>query len=285
MSCDQYRSAFCNCVNQLLRPIADDLNGTLQTNVFSDIGRNVAGNTTNLLNGVDACHYMHHGTFIAQQTGDTWLRRTHLLFILSTIVTGNAFYHFVVLPFCEARLFWGFGKLIRILSILIWPAVGATTALVQESGTQNIILWLLVPPLLLLLWYEFLLPPLKMDPFIHPYTFAVLQAIFVLISLVESHVLDYNILWTEIWKSHLISCLYFGVCWFHLFLDNDDQSRSPTTGSRHRRRSICPSFSGSLSRSTRSWLPTRTLLAQRFCGSYLESLCSERSPVYLDVPE
>lgn len=223
MSCDQFRSAFCNCINQLLQPVADDLvnffpapNGTFFSN-----NRNVNGTLPFILNGVDACHYLHHGTFVAQQTSDTLLRRTHLLFILSTIITGNAVYQFVVLPLCHATYFYGYGKLIRVLSLIIWPLVGAVTAITVEGGTQQIIYWALLPPVLFILWYEFLLPPLRMDPFIHPYTFAVTLATMVLLSLVENAVLDYNILWTEVWKCHLVTCLYFGVCWFHLFLDND----------------------------------------------------------------
>jgi len=83
--------------------------------------------------------------------------------------------------------------------------------------------WIILPPVLFILWYEFLLPPLRMDPFIHPYTFAVTMCVFVITSLVENGVLDFNILYTEVWKCHLVSCLYFGVCWFHLFLDNDQK--------------------------------------------------------------
>jgi len=84
LSCDQYRSAFCSCVNQLLQPVADDLVNffPIANGSFFFTSKNVNGTLPTILNGIDACHYLHHGTFIAQQTGDTWLRRTHLLFIL-----------------------------------------------------------------------------------------------------------------------------------------------------------------------------------------------------------
>jgi hypothetical protein len=223
ISCDQLRSAFCSCVNQLLQPVADDLVNffPLLNGTFFSTSKNVNGTLPFIINGVDACHYLHHGTFVAQQTGDTWLRRTHLLFILSTIITGNAVYQFVILPLCHATYFYGYSKIVRVVSLLIWPLVGAVTAISIEGGTQQLLYWILLPPLLFIVWYEFLLPPLRMDPFIHPYTFSVTMSILVVTSLVENSVLDYNILWTEVWKCHLVTCLYFGICWFHLFMDND----------------------------------------------------------------
>ena len=50
--------------------------------------------------------------------------------------------------------------------------------------------------------------------FLHPFFFAVILATLSVISLVENNVLDYDNISYEIWKAHMISCLYFGVSWF-----------------------------------------------------------------------
>lgn len=50
--------------------------------------------------------------------------------------------------------------------------------------------------------------------FVHPYFFAVILATLTVMSLVENSVLDYDNIMLELWKSHMISLLYFGTLWF-----------------------------------------------------------------------
>ena len=50
--------------------------------------------------------------------------------------------------------------------------------------------------------------------FFHPYFFAVVLAASSVIALVENSVFDYDNITYEVWKSHMVSTLYFAVYWF-----------------------------------------------------------------------
>jgi hypothetical protein len=126
-----------------------------------------------------------------------------------------------LLPLAHAAYFTGFSAVMRFLFIIIWPIVGLATSIMMEQGTQTLLMWVAIPPLIHLIWYEFLLPNLKHEPLIHPFMFNLMLAVITLISLIENGVVDYDNLFVEIWKAHMISYLYFGTCWFHLFMDND----------------------------------------------------------------
>ena len=62
--------------------------------------------------------------------------------------------------------------------------------------------------------YEMLLTSHHKCFFFHPYFFAVILATSAVISLVENSVFDYDNITYEIWKAHMVSCIYFAVYWF-----------------------------------------------------------------------
>ena len=62
--------------------------------------------------------------------------------------------------------------------------------------------------------YEFLLTSHHKPFFFHPYFFAVILATSSVISLIENSVFDYDNITYEIWKSHMVSSIYFAVYWF-----------------------------------------------------------------------
>lgn len=155
MGCDLYRSAGCNCANQVLKAIANDTNPNRNlpntfTGVFSTVGRNVSGQQANILEALDSCHFMHHPPYVAVQTGgNTIARRACLLFILTTMVTGNAVVHFM---FGGSAVRNGFSWMPRILGVLVWPLVSLLVPVVLEGAATNLVLMIILPPLLVLGW-------------------------------------------------------------------------------------------------------------------------------------
>lgn len=156
MGCDLYRSAGCNCANQVLKAIANDTNPNLNfpntfTGVFSTIGRNVTGQQANILTALDSCHFMHHPPYVAVQTnGNTLARRAGLLFILTTVVTGNAVVNFL---FTGAER-QGYSWMARMAGILLWPIIALAVPVGIEGGATNLVLLILLPPMLILGWYR-----------------------------------------------------------------------------------------------------------------------------------
>jgi len=155
MGCDVYRSAGCNCANQVLKAIANDTNPSAAlpntfTGVFSTIGRNVTGQQANILAALDSCHFMHHPPYVAVQTnGNTLARRACLLFILTTMVTGNAVIHFL---FAGPSSRSGFSWLPRLAGLLVWPVVALVVPVALEGGATNLVLLILLPPLAIMGW-------------------------------------------------------------------------------------------------------------------------------------
>lgn len=158
MGCDTYKAPGCNCMNQILRGISqDNTTGTTNTysGVFTGFGRNMTGRFWDVLAGLDACHFLHHPPYIATQTGNTLIRRVGLLFFLTTVVTGNVFYQFFLIPMVDSRS-PAWSRLLRITGVLIWPLVAFCVVIGYEIAFSNIMLYITLPPLLLLFWYAFI---------------------------------------------------------------------------------------------------------------------------------
>ena len=110
LGCDIYRSPYCNCVNQVLRGIANDLTTVASaagvtpvvysnkpTGTFLATAKNMSGRKDLVMESVEDCRYMHHPTYVANEEDNSVIRRSHLLFFFSTVVTGNAVYQFEAL--------------------------------------------------------------------------------------------------------------------------------------------------------------------------------------------
>ena len=224
MGCDKYRSQSCNCINQVLRNIADDVqNGIIPSGSFTTISadnpkHNWVGKQDAFFNTIDACHYLYHSSYFAGESNDSVIRRSYVLFFLSTVVTGSLFFQFVVLPFTKRDWLNGWAAPLRLIGLIAFPVVGAGVTVGLESGTMGLVTSVLIVPFIgILLWYEFFLPRMRHEPFIHPFFFAVIQALLSVLALVENGVVDQDVITIEIWKQHLISFLYYGVTWFYLF--------------------------------------------------------------------
>ncbi len=138
------------------------------------------------------------------------MRRVGLLFVLSTMVTGNAVVYFM-LPMGYSG---SSNSATRLLGILIWPIVSLVTVAGLEGSALNLLLYIMLPPFIILFWYEWYSMSAHKIQFIHPFFFAVITATLAVIGLVENEVLDYDNITFEIWKAHMISFLYFGLLWF-----------------------------------------------------------------------
>ena len=155
MSCDSLRSPGCNCINQVLSKIANDLStvgvgNNSFTGVFLTTGKNLTGQQQNILAAIEACRYLHHPAYLAAETntGNTLIRRVGLLFLLSTMLTGNAVLYFI---FPSGAREWT-AAIWRTLGIIIWPIIGAAVPAFLESTASNIIMLIVLPPLVILLW-------------------------------------------------------------------------------------------------------------------------------------
>lgn len=224
MNCDLYRSPACNCVNMVMKMVANDMNANnyaFTGNFATTATKSLAGQQGNMLAALDACHFLHHPAYLATQTlssgsaaytanQNTLVRRVGLLFVLSTMVTGNAVVYFM-LPTGYA----GSGQSItRLLGVLIWPIISLATVAGIEGSAINLLLYIILPPVAILIWYEWFSMSAHRIQFVHPFFFAVIMATLSAMALVENEVLDYDNITFEIWKAHMISFLYFGVLWF-----------------------------------------------------------------------
>jgi len=224
MNCDLYRSPACNCIHQVMKLVANDINvgnngftGTFATTAT----KSLAGQQGNMLAALDACHFLHHPAYLATETlsngnaayngnQNTLIRRVGLLFVLSTMVTGNAVVYFL-LPTGYTS---GSESTMRLLGIIIWPIVAFSTVAGIEGSALNLLLYILLPPVIILIWYEWFSMSKHKVQFVHPFFFAVILATLAVIALIENEVLDYDNITFEIWKAHMISFVYFGVLWF-----------------------------------------------------------------------
>jgi len=72
-------------------------------------------------------------------------------------------------------------------------------------------------PLILFIWFEFLLPEDIHKPWIHPYYFAIFLSCFSLLSLIENGVLNYQNIIVEFLKVQATSYLYLATVWIYAY--------------------------------------------------------------------
>ena len=209
LGCDQYRSPSCNCVNQILRGINSDANAGSATTpntvgALTTTGKSLAGYKDSLIYALDSCHYLHHNTQLAAESGTIHIRRTGMVFMLTTLVAGN-----LVSAFLVHASRWG-----KVVVAVGFPMLATFLVTGLETNGASLLYYISVPPFLLLAWAELLLPQMPRGPFVAPYFFGPILATLNVLALSENDVLDFDVIAMEVMKAHLVSLLYFGVGWF-----------------------------------------------------------------------
>lgn len=235
-NCDlYYQSPACNCINWVLRGIANDTqtgggpnryagNGqaAMLNSAYQGSCRNISGMSSQFQKALESCHYLYHSSYLAGESGSTIVRRVMLLFLLTTLVTGNAVTYF----FLRGPKDW-WAVALRIAGMIIWPLLAWLTAISVEFNFGTLISAIVGPPFFILFFYELMADTAGVhDAFINPFFFAEILPVLAAMALVENEVLDFDNILIEILKCHMVSFLYLGVAWFTVKSQDSEHSKA-----------------------------------------------------------
>lgn len=219
MGCDVNKAPVCNCLTVLLRAVAQDNSTNSSQGAFTGIGKNLTGYGGYMAFALDECKWLFRNVHTAVESNMQIVRRTAILFYLTTLTTFNLLDHIWV-PWLAARLGckteWSQSG-VRTLVILLTLAAGLGGHLGVEGQAFSIPCFISLAPLAILFWYEWYLPKLPHKPWLHPYYFTASYGCIVVLALVENGVVDYDIIAAELFKVQLAGFLYLVVVWFYMF--------------------------------------------------------------------
>lgn len=210
MECDKYGSPACACVNKAVSGLA----------VTATTGIVMTGKKDSLITSIYNCADVYHNSVLAKQTERTWFLRSGIHLMLSTLLWFQIVFNTFLNPWIEAttndtyrRLLWWGSR----AWILAGPIIAFFVNFAFLSQTSTFMALITFVPLVLFVWFEFLLPTDVHKPWVHPYYFAIFLSCFSILSLIENGILNYQNLIVEFLKAQATSYLYLATVWIYAY--------------------------------------------------------------------
>jgi hypothetical protein len=215
MECDRYGSPACLCVSKAVSGLAYGTN--------DGSGLNLAGKRDTIITSVYNCVDTFQNSVLAKQTEKTWFLRSGIHLMLSTVLCFQIVFNTVLNPWVESidtSNGRGYYLCMWYTSrgwLLLGPLIAYSINMAFLSQTVVYMSLITFVPLVLLVWFEGLLPSDIHKPWIHPYYFAIFLSCFSLLSLIENGVLNYQNIIVEFLKAQATSYLYLATVWIYSY--------------------------------------------------------------------
>jgi hypothetical protein len=213
MECDKYGSPACTC-------IAKAVSGLAIGTAAPFTGLALTGKRDTILTAITNCVDTFQNSVLAKQTEKTWFLRSGIHLMLATILCFQIVFNTVLNPWMATMESLAWRRVAWYLSrlwILLGPMIAYILNVAFLSQTVVYMSLLVFVPLILLIWFEFLLPEDIHKPWIHPYYFAIFLSCFSLLSLIENGVLNYQNIIVEFLKAQATSYLYLATVWIYAY--------------------------------------------------------------------
>lgn len=221
MECTTYTSQACKCIEKITVGL---------TSSTGSIAKDLRGKKDDTVYAIDSCKLLMHNAHTAVFSGKVWAQKTAMLFLILSIVLGNAVDWILVNQYIESSQWDGFtASIIKIVNMMVWAFVPMIVSVSLDFNTLQIYLYTIVPPLIILFLYEsykgsYYFPEY---PFIHPYTFACVLGILTFLANAEAGILDNDILIVEIVKCNIAAYIYLQAVWKYMIKHTEkDYSKS-----------------------------------------------------------
>ena len=142
----------------MIKGIANDTNPNAQlpntfTGNFISYGKNMTGQQNNITQAIEACHFLHHPVWTAAQSGSNGvIRRTGLLYAVTTFILASLVYSLYLVPSMQLNGSLGWDRLTRLLFKLGTTLVAVFPVIMLENGTTQFMLISTMFPILFAFW-------------------------------------------------------------------------------------------------------------------------------------
>lgn len=212
MECDKYGSPACTCVAKAVSGLAY---GTSDGS-----GKDLSTKKDTIITAIYDCVDTFQNSALAKQTVQTWFLRSGIHLMLATLLFFQILFNTMLNPYVasmEAGFWHTVGWWASRIFLFFGPiiAYGINMAFLPQTVVFMSLITLV--PVVLLIWFEGLLPDDIHKPWIHPYYFPIFLSCFSLLSLIENGVLNYQNIIVEFLKAQAISYLYLATVWIYSY--------------------------------------------------------------------
>ena len=164
-----------------------------------------------MLTAVQEAPNVLHNSFIAKQDTAFFVLRTTLYNLIAITALANIFVH-ISDTMAGWTWAWRLGMRVGYFSIsFLLGIIGVYT----NSGSAVIVcVYIFLPALISLIYFELFLDDPDVRPWVHPYTFSIIFSCTSLLALTENNVLNASIIVVELLKAQAAGQLYMEVVWY-----------------------------------------------------------------------
>jgi hypothetical protein len=227
MDCTRFASQTCSYLRLALQSMAR--NSTTErvsanaTSPFKVFGTNLkapvppsAGESFKdmFIRIIQASPKLFHGAFKAEESNQTEVLRSSMYCLITLAIFANTFMHALdSLKYAQDNRNFRFG--VRAFMAVI-QLVTSIILVAMHPGNIMVHLLIMFTGLVTLVYFEMLLDPTIVRPWIHPFTFSVVYMSSCVLGLVENGILDYHVFTSQLIIAMCVSQLYMAVAWFYV---------------------------------------------------------------------
>jgi hypothetical protein len=217
MKCDKFSSQVCSYLQRMVNGLISANRSTpgLTWVQGKDLTSKVPGYDLTyrqaLYNAVQEAPNILHNGFWAKQDNAFIVLRTTLFNLIAITTLANIIVH---ISDAMPGWSWKWRLAMRVGYFAISFLVSIIGVYTNSGSAVITIVYIFVPALISLIYFEIFLDDPDVRPWVHPYTFSIIFACTTLLSLTENDVLNSSIIIVELLKAQAASQLYMEVVWY-----------------------------------------------------------------------
>lgn len=216
MKCDKLSSQVCAYIQKLVAGLIS-ANRTA-SNVWAqgkDLTSKVPGYDLTyrqaLYNAVQEAPNLLHNGFWAKQDNSFVVLQTTLFTLIAVTTLANIFVHISdTMPGWS----WKWRLAMRVGYFVISFLLSIIGVYSNSGSAVIIVVYIFIPALISLLYFELFLDDPDVRPWVHPYTFSIIFSCTSLLALTQNNVLNASVIVVELLKAQAASQLYMEVVWY-----------------------------------------------------------------------
>lgn len=164
-----------------------------------------------VFNAVQEAPNILHNAFIAKQDTNFVVLHTTLFTLIAITTLANIFVH---ISDAMPGWTWKWRLAMRVGYFIISFVISIIGVYTNSGSAVIVVVYIFIPALISLLYFELFLDDPDVRPWVHPYAFSIIFTCTSLLSMTQNNVLNASVIVVELLKAQAVSQLYMEVVWY-----------------------------------------------------------------------